>query len=191
MTYKTYITETIVCGSTASHTSDKSYLLFTREAGMLFATARSVREERSKQRYALQEFSYVRATLVHGKGGWRVAGVEPMGNFYAHAHTRAARVCVRAVILLLRRVVHGDVAHDRIFSDVTHGLCMVSECDARVLELVLSLRILATLGYVPPHPLYDAVLAAPTVEAACTCLSGDAHATCTTAIDRALSESHL
>ena len=70
MSYQTYITDAVVVGSYASNTADKSYLLFTKRAGMLYATARSVREERSKQRYALQDFSHITVTLVKGKGGW-------------------------------------------------------------------------------------------------------------------------
>lgn len=56
MAYETYTTEALVCGTFNRNTADRSYLLFTREAGMLYADARSVREERSRQRYALRTF---------------------------------------------------------------------------------------------------------------------------------------
>ena len=56
MAYVTYTTLALVCGTFDQKTSDRSYMLFTREAGMLFASARSVREERSKQRYASTRF---------------------------------------------------------------------------------------------------------------------------------------
>ena len=88
MAYQTYITEAIVCGSYDSNTSDRSFLLFAREAGMIYAHAKSVREERSKQRYALQVCSHVRVTLIRGKSGWKIAGVEPQQNLYALATTR-------------------------------------------------------------------------------------------------------
>ena len=38
---------------------------------MVLAAARSVREEKSRQRYALQEFALVRVSLIKGKSGWR------------------------------------------------------------------------------------------------------------------------
>ena len=109
MAYQTYITDALVCGSMVHNTSDRSYLLFAREAGMVWALAKSVREERSKQRYALQEFSHIRATLIRGKNTWRVAGVEPHDNFYFKAANRDARNFIRSVVLLLRRVMHGEV----------------------------------------------------------------------------------
>lgn len=191
MTYKTYITEALVCGSAASNTSDRSYLLFTREAGMLYATARSVREERSKQRYALQECSHIRATLIRGKNGWRIAGVEPIANYYASALSRNERTFVRNVLLLLRRVLHGEVAHEDIFHDVVRGLSAFSEISTHDCEIVLSLRILYILGYVPPHVLYDSLLDADTLEAACTQITHEVRQVCVEAIAHALRESHL
>ena len=191
MAYKTYITEAIVCGSKASHTADRSFLLFTKEAGMLYAMARSVREERSKQRYALQEFSHIRTTLVRGKSGWRIAGVETIENFYAHARTREARACMRAVLLLVRRVMQGEVAHSEIFTDVVHGLHRASQGDTDMLVPVVSLRILGALGYVSPNKAYDVVLSAPSITAACAACVGDTVLACEIAIGRALTESHL
>lgn len=55
---------------------------------MLYASAKSVREERSKQRYALQEFSHARVTLVRGRSGWKVTGAEAIADLYALAETR-------------------------------------------------------------------------------------------------------
>ena len=88
MAYQTYITEALVCGSIDNHSADRSFLLFTREAGMVYAHAKSVREERSKQRYALQVCSHIRATLIRGKSDWKIAGVDPLQNFYAQTTTR-------------------------------------------------------------------------------------------------------
>ncbi|MEX2341217.1 MAG: recombination protein O N-terminal domain-containing protein, partial [Candidatus Paceibacterota bacterium] len=82
MSYKTYTTEAIVCGSRVNNTSDKSFLLFTKDAGMLWAAAKSVREERSRQRFALQDFSLIRASLIKGKSGWRIGSVESDRNYF-------------------------------------------------------------------------------------------------------------
>jgi DNA repair protein RecO len=157
MSYKTYITDALVCGSRASRTADRSFLLFTREAGMLYATAKSVREERSKQRFALQEFSYVRVTLVHGKTGWRITGTEPHMNAYSIQTTRDARALVRNVIRVLRRLVQGEVPHEALFDEVHTVLTRAHEGQEGVFEEVLTLRMLHALGYISPtvelHPL--------------------------------------
>lgn len=191
MAYQTYITEALVCGSRTSNTSDRSYLLFAREAGMLYATAKSVREERSKQRFALQEFSLVRATLIHGKAGWRVAGVEPLENAYMGAATREARTLVRNVIVTLRRVVRGETAHESLFDDVVAVLRDPNVVSPKKLELTLTLRLLEKLGYVAPDPEYGAVLGAATAHDALLHLTEEMEQKCQKAIEHGLMQSQL
>ncbi len=150
MAYKMYITDALVCGSHFHRTSDRSYLLFTREAGMVLAVAKSVREERSKQRYALQEFSLARVTLVRGRDMWKIAGVEPVENFYFTSKDRDTRAFIRSVIQLLRRVMHGEVEQRELFDDVLSFLQAPFDIDRDVLLAIVTLRILNTLGYVAP-----------------------------------------
>ena len=138
--------------------SDRTYLLFAREAGMIYASAKSVREERSKQRYALQACSHIRATLIRGKTGWKIAGVEPIHNLYSITETREARALLRNVIVLLRRVVRGETAYESIFDDVVR-VCMLGEQYAHTkLESILSFRILHALGYVAPVDRFTVLL---------------------------------
>lgn len=191
MAYPTYITDAIVCGSVASRTSDRFFLLFTREAGMVFAYAKSVREERSKQRYALQECSYIRATLVRGKLGWRIAGVEPLCDLYATAGTREARALLRNLVLLMRRVLQGEVAQPKVFDDVLFACTHASEYSVPTLELITTLRALHILGYIAPNVAYNNFL-----EGACSLenvstLSQEQEKEIKKAIHQALAESHL
>ena len=96
MAYQTYTTKGYICGSFTRNTSDKYYFIFTRDAGMVVASARSVRDEKSKLRYGLQDFSLSDVSLVRGRHDWRIVGVEPIENFYFNAIDREAR----AVLLL-------------------------------------------------------------------------------------------
>lgn len=190
MSYTTYTTDALVCGTFDRLTSDRTYLLFTDVAGMVFATARSAREERSKQRYALQDFSHVRVSLVKGKGGWRIGSVEPLQNYYVAAPNRAARGSTVAVVQLLRRVVTGEESHPKIFSDTVAVLTAIIGGTGTVenqLEL-FTLRTLAHLGYIAQEPAFSEILA-----------SGDAWCTSEAAlpsrvkaaIERGLAASHL
>lgn len=150
MAYATYITDALVCGGKDSNTSDKSYLLFAREAGMLFASARSVREERSKQRFALQEFSHVRVTLIKGKSGWRIGSVESYLNYYQQATTKEARGSVVRVFRNLRRFIHGEESASSLFDVVVQALERVSSDvqNRSCLDSFVELRLLEELGYV-------------------------------------------
>lgn len=161
MAYKTYTTKAIVCGSRASHTSDKSYLLFTEGAGMLWATARSVREEKSKQRYALQDFSSIRASLVKGKSGWRIGSVEAESNVFMSAPSQHARAGLASVVNLLRRLLHGEEINPEVFIDVIDLFAALPPLSAEEVGCLVdqfTLRLLWHLGYVAEEASYQDVL---------------------------------
>ena len=191
MAYATYITEAIVCGSRDSYTSDRSFLLFTKTMGMLWAEARSVREERSKQRYALQDFSVIRVSLVRGKREWRIGSVESIENMYQTANSRAARGGVTRVVRLLRQYVRGEESAPALFSDTHAVLVAMPWCSQETIDTLYDrfmLRTLFHLGYIPRSDEYA------------TILSDDGHwltasdalpSAATKAIARATQESHL
>lgn len=160
MSYSTYITDALVCGVRDSNTSDRSYLLFTREAGMLFASARSVREERSRQRYALQEFALVRVTLIKGKSGWRIGSVEAVKNYYDDAEDKAARGSVTKIFRSLRRFIQGEEDATELFDFCTTGLDLVSQDtpSRQFIDQVIQLRIFSLLGYVASKSVPETLL---------------------------------
>ena len=149
MSYQTYTTEALVCGGYNRNTADKSFLLFTKTAGMIYATARSVREERSKQRCALQEFSRVRVSLIKGKTGWRVGSVEVKQNDYALAFDREARGSVVMLYKMLRRFIHGEEASPELFDFCIESLDEFIKVNKnrQFLELFVKSQILFRLGY--------------------------------------------
>jgi DNA repair protein RecO len=165
MSYVTYTTEAVVCGSFEQNTADKAFLLFTREAGMLFANARSVREEVSKQRFALQDFSRIRVSLIKGKTGWRIGSVESEKNDFSIAKTREARASVVSIYKLLRRFVRGEEASVDLYDFVVSALDQLEEGtdDRKFLDLFIQLKILSILGYVDqkslPEYIFDHDLA--------------------------------
>lgn len=191
MAYQTYITEAIVCGSFDSQTSDRSFLLFTREAGMLYAHAKSVREERSKHRYALQDASYVRVTLVRGKAGWRVTGAESVAYWYGEMHTREERAFLRDLVRLLRRIAHGEMSHSDVFDDIRYA------CDTKDFRTstyaydVMALRILHRLGYVAPHEVFNNLLHVPLDTYSPSTCTPEMSSTIRKTCEQALMMSHL
>jgi recombinational DNA repair protein (RecF pathway) len=193
VSYKTYTTPALVCGSTHSNTSDKSYLLFTREGGMVWASARSVREERSKQRYALQDFSQIRVSLIKGKSGWRIGSVEPLGNPFMQAQSRQERGCVTYLFTQLRRYVHGEVALLRVYDDAI--LILATEAYRtdtwREIQLLFSVRLLSDLGYIAPQPSWAPLVEAASLDAALALYKESDTAALETAIKRASEASHL
>lgn len=193
MSYKTYTTEAIVCGSTHHNTSDKSYLLFSRDAGMLWATARSVREERSKQRYALQDFSRIRVSLVKGKSGWRIGSVESHGNPFLNAESRLERGRVNYVISQLRRYVHGEVPLPRVYDDVIAILDAQAELQEKNLQIqqLFLARLLSELGYLAPEGDWKIVIEAQNVLEAVPLYTAEMEFAVSSAVKGGTEASHL
>jgi recombinational DNA repair protein (RecF pathway) len=161
MSYQTYITEAIVVTSFDNGIADKSYLLFTKTAGMLYASARSVREERSKQRFALQDFSRINVSLIKGKTGWRIGSVQSEGNIFSEADSRASRGSVVKIFKILRRFVAGEESNQGLYDEVLTFLLYVGreELNNRALvdEIILA-RLLYSLGYIASSETLDIVL---------------------------------
>lgn len=150
MSYVTYTTDALVCGTFDRNTADRSYRLFTRELGMLYADARSVRTEASKQRQALQDFSLIRVSLVKGKSGWRIGSVTEVKNYHACAANQAARGSVVKIIRLIRRFLAGEEMNDGLFDECVMALDFFANklAERTCYEQVFVQRILAELGYI-------------------------------------------
>jgi|AntRauTorckE6833_2_1112554.scaffolds.fasta_scaffold00666_4 recombinational DNA repair protein (RecF pathway) len=164
MSYRTYTTAAVVCGSYERQQADKTYRLFTESFGLLFATARSVREERSRQRYALQDFSFLHVSLVKGKAGWRIGSVIDQGNVFLQAPNQAARIEIVRLIRMINRYVHGPEEADSLFpllrkalQSLGSGQVTFPENYARGIEL----QILYRLGYIAPSPQWQEWVEAP------------------------------
>jgi len=192
MSYYTYTTEAIVCGTRDRNTTDRSYLLFTRDGGMLYAEARGARREGSKQRYALQDFTRVRISLVRGKAGWRVGSVEALENYYTTAADRAARGSVVALVKLLRRFARGEEPARHLYEYAQRALCVLcSEVPNRSLvERFVQVHILAQLGYVAGGSLPDS-LRSGNLETIPLSIGGEDEARLDVLIEEAIKHSHL
>lgn len=155
MSYVTYTTEALVCGSFEQNTADKSFLLFTRDNGMLFATAKSVREEFSKQRMALQDFSRIRVSLVKGKAGWRIGSVECTQNDFSEATNRETRGSVVLLYRLLRRFIKGEEASSELYDFVIESLETLTkpQKNRKLVDLYVETQLLLLLGYVAEESL--------------------------------------
>lgn len=151
MSYQTYITEALICGSFDSNTADKSYLLFTKLAGMIYASARSVREERSRQRFALQDFGIVTVSLIKGKTGWRIGSVQSEGNFFASAPNRLVRGSVVRMFKFLRRFAGAEEPEPVLYDEFCIGIKYLTQPHVEnrtLIEEILQTRMLYHLGYI-------------------------------------------
>jgi len=188
MSYAIYTTTALVCGHRPRLSADAAFWLFTRDAGMVLATARSVREERSKQRFALQDFSLVNVSLIQGKAGWRIGSVEALDNYFLKSEDKAVRHSLALVLRTLRRYVQGEEASPDLFAEVTSQLQLLQNphlLNREYIEQLSVVRILEHLGYVSSQ------FSEKNLEELAGNYTPKTHAALLASIDMAQSVSHL
>jgi hypothetical protein len=146
-----YHTEAIILGTRAHGEGDRLLYCYTRDLGLVVAHAKSIREARSRLRYALQVFSHAHVDLIRGKHGWKLISATPISSFrnlFEHAQRRKI---VANHVELTRRLIQGEEQHKKLFEDIIAGLTFLSQLhDTEALhsaELLLVTRLLDALGY--------------------------------------------
>lgn len=198
MEYQFYTTDALILGGTAKGEANKRLALLTRDAGLVYADAQRIRDTRSKLRFALQQFSLARVSLVYGKGGWRVVNAVPLFSFWSrfrrspsHARRRAARIA-----RVMRQVIAGEDPHSRAFfilyeswSILTSSAITAGEADA--IECIAVTRLLYELGYLAPEEHLTQLLRAGSMTGARVREVQQERRKVVTAINRSLEATHL
>ena len=155
--YHLYHTPAFVLGGTSFGEANKHFTLFTRELGMITASATSVRAERSKLRYGLQDFSLSDITLVRGRERWRITNATLVEDvFRAFRHSPEATALFARVFRLLRRLLSGEEKNEPLFTTLVYAFSFLQTPEAASgehanTEIILVLRILYLLGYLAPR----------------------------------------
>jgi recombinational DNA repair protein (RecF pathway) len=155
--YQKYQTDALVLGSRETGEADRTYALYTKDFGLVRARASSVRSEKSRMRYALQNYSLAHVSLVKGKRGWRLAGATARKSAGDDMHGVAAFARISE---LTARLVQGEEKNDYLFAALAeaHEALMRDVCEAfGTIEIVCVARILYALGYISNEALSSAL----------------------------------
>lgn len=153
MAHLIYHTHGLILGSVPIGESNKFYRIFTEDFGLIGATAQAVREQKSKLRYALQDFSWVTLDLVLGKNVWRITSAIP--ERYDVSGGEKSPSFIRACALL-SRLIHGEGRNDVLFHEIRSFREFLANRDSSLwqaaIDGLIALRILAYLGYIDTTP---------------------------------------
>lgn len=137
MSYHIYTTKGIVLGQVPRREADRLYTIFTRDFGLVRASASGVRKEVSKLRGNLEPFSIANVSLVKGKGEWRITSAELIKKV-------SLRRNIARVFNLVERLAGAEVTHPEIFDLLENAY---DGDDSEELEVFLVAQILFELGY--------------------------------------------
>lgn len=147
-----YHTEGIILGSKNYGETGKYYSIFTKDLGMVYASAQGIRKMSSKLRFILQDFTYIKLDLVKGKDFWRITTASKTNKLEKLSDPKIFEVFVN-ICKLLKRLLTGEGANEVLFLDLLDGLFILEKShnntdELRSAEAIIVLRILNNLGYI-------------------------------------------
>jgi DNA repair protein RecO len=159
-----YHTEGIILGSRNFGESGKYYYIFTRDLGMIYASASGVRKMSSKLRFILQDFAYIKVDLVQGASFWRVTSASKTNKLEQLPKNKGTFEVFSNVALLLKRLLAGVEPNETLFTDLINGLSILEKSetkDMRNIEAIIVLRILNNLGYIGGNEILQNLIKSP------------------------------
>ncbi len=160
-----YHTEGIILSSKNFGEAGKRYSIFTRDLGMIYASAQGVRKMSSKLRFVLQDYSYLKIDFVRGKDFWRLTSATKGNKLEDITKNRETFAIVQRVSKLLKRLLAGEDANEALFADLINGLTILEKSktkdELRNIEAILVLRILGNLGYIGESETLDNLIRSP------------------------------
>lgn len=148
MSHHIYKTEGFVLASRERGEADKSLHIFTRDLGAIYVRASGIRKDKSKLRYATQEFSHSSFELIRGKQEWRLTNAQPGATYAPHLVDPRTRDSFGRIIHLLRRLCRGEEANEKLYALLDLVFSEFSRTEnVRALELYAIIHILFYLGY--------------------------------------------
>ncbi len=163
MAYRIYHVEGIVLQSKPTGEGDALLFVYTKELGLVFVVAKSLRLARSRLRFVLQRFAHAHLDLVRGKHGWRLTSartIDTQSTLFRHPYRKKALAAMASMLL---RLIQGEEPHPElymiIFQELERLRALDSAVDCHLFELHAAMTILRSLGYwedLPGDPLVPA-----------------------------------
>jgi len=189
-----YHTEALILGSKNFGEAGKYYSIFTRDLGMIYASAQGIRKISSKLRFVLQDFSYVKIDLVRGKDFWRITSASKTNELENISKRPETFEVFANISHLLKRLLAGEDANKSLFVDLLNGLFALEKSETiqelRNIEAIIVLRMLSNLGYIGGSEILKTFIKSPFEENLIFEI-GKSRAKILSEINKALRETHL
>ena len=159
-----YHTEGLILGSKNFGEAGKYYSIFTRDLGMIYATAQGVRKMSSKLRFVLQDFAYIKIDLVQGANFWRVTSASKTNMLENLSKNSGTFEVFSNIANLLKRLLAGIEPNEALFVDLINGLSVLEKANTKELrniEAIIVLRILNNLGYIGENQILQNLIKSP------------------------------
>lgn len=142
MAYTVHTTEGFILFSAPVGEANRIYHIFTREFGVIIATAQGVRLNKSKLRPHLLDYSFSSVSFVKGKEFWRITSASSISKSKDKTYIQ--------ILSILKRLLQGEGEHEALFDYLKEELSKEN-----LDETKLMIRILLDLGYIDKKEITD------------------------------------
>ncbi len=152
MSYHIYITEAIVFKKFDVGEADRIYSFFTKDFGRLDIKAQGVRHLKSKLRYSLSGFSFLKVAFVATAGGyWRLIDVEEVKILNdIRKNSIKGKYCLR-FFSLMDRLIQGQEKDKELWDKIVRFFTFIdkekTDIDLRKNAISFAADVVAHLGY--------------------------------------------
>jgi recombinational DNA repair protein (RecF pathway) len=190
--YAIHTTPGFIIDSRPRGEAGKLLYVFTRDLGLVLASAEGIRLEKSKLRYYTGDYSFGTFSFVRGKEFWRMtsaAGEESRDRSHSEFFARLS--------LLLRRFLTGEEPNAELFDAIKScGDFLVTHAELegeqlKSLESLIVLRMLQYLGYVGKDVQVGEFFTGPEITMELLDKAAPLRTVMNQHINKALKESHL
>lgn len=164
MSYHVYTTLGFILEGKPADDADKYYYIFTKELGLVIASAKSVRKNESKLRPSLDDSSLSELSFVRGKQRWKIISAREVSHIYrTFLSDHAKRDVAMRILDLLKKLLQGEEKNESLFQIVYDAILFLEQTKMSREELVsfehiATLRILTNLGYVKGSDEYSSFI---------------------------------
>ena len=152
--YKVSTSEGLVLGKRGVGEENAFVAILTKDLGLIKASARAARRENSKLRYGLEPLMVGEFSFIRGRNDWRLTSGRELSHELVSRDIKRRQAAGR-IIKLLSRLIHGEEVNADLYIAVVEGLRALAQNESsseETIEMILVLRVLSHLGYVPELP---------------------------------------
>ena len=158
MSHAIYQTPAMILQTSSMRESNKLAVLYTRDFGLIYVAAQSIREAKSKMKAHLHTCSLASVDLVRGRDIWRLTGIHEDLSSLSFAGTKWFALLDR-YSSSLKRLCPGEEPNFDLWDDISELYEYIREDlsqphkkifskeDVAIIEIVLMARSLNHLGY--------------------------------------------
>jgi DNA repair protein RecO len=147
-------TEAFVLKSLESGEANKRVWLFTKDFGLIVATAQGVRKGTAKLKSHIIDYCYINVDLVKGRDVWRLISAQVLENPFVGSYDKLrARSYIRALSLVERFCVE-EGSEIELFNHLTNVLKTLGKAseNPNLFDTIVLWKILVLLGYLELSP---------------------------------------